>query len=57
MSPSVFLVDVNSGPGILIGAPGKMSRFPSRGGVADVMKSVVTGSLRWPNFRTNDSQY
>lgn len=45
--PSVFLVQVNSGPGILMGgAPGMISRLRNRGGVAVVIKSVVTSSFR-----------
>jgi hypothetical protein len=51
--PSVFRVQVNSGPGILMGgAPGITSRFPIRGGVEEVMKSVVTGNLRCASLRT-----
>lgn len=49
----MFRVDVNSGLGNLMGgAPGMMSRLPIRGGVEDVIKSVVTGSFRCPSLRT-----
>src|SRR4051812_36514886 len=38
------------------GAPGMTSRLPIRGGVEEVIKSVVTGSLRCPSLRTEQCQ-